>query len=92
MSWVMGFSYMAVFMAGAISFGHFAASRTVVSISSAMPWAAFAIKSAVAGATQIRSAALASEMCSTSYLKLRSKVSTVTRLLVRVSNVRGVMN
>lgn len=83
---------MAVFMAGATSFGHFAARRTVVSISSARPWAAFAMKSAVAGATQIKSAAFAKEMCSTSYLKFRSKVSTETRLLVRVSKVRGAMN
>ena len=38
------------------------------------------------------SAALASEICSTSHGKLRSKVSTTARLPESVSNVMGEMN
>ena len=58
----MGFSSIAVFMAGETSLEHLAARTTVVSISSAMPWASLAMTSAVAGATRIRSAAVAREM------------------------------
>ena len=79
-------------MAGATSFRHRAARTTVVSMSSAMPWASLAMTLAVAGATRIRSAFLAREMWVTSYWKSRAKVSTTQRLLVRVSKVRGVMN
>ena len=92
LSCVMGFSSMPVFMAGATSFGHLAASTTVVSISSAMPCAILAITLAVAGATKITSAFFASEMWVTSNLKSRSKVSTMHLWPVRVSKVRGVMN
>ena len=92
LSWVMGFSSMAVFMAGETSFLHLAARTTVVSMSSAMPWASLAMTSAVAGATRMRSAACAREMWVTSYWKSLAKVSTTHRLLVRVSKVRGVMN
>ena len=53
---------MAVFMAGATSFRHLAARTTVVSISSAMPWASLAMMLAVAGAMRIRSAFWAREM------------------------------
>ena len=63
----MGFSSMAVFMAGAINFLHLAARMVVVSMSSAMPWASLAMTLAVAGATKIRSAAVAREMWVTSY-------------------------
>ena len=83
---------MAVFMAGATSFLHLAARAVVVSMSSASPWASLAITLAVAGAMSIKSAALAREMWATSYWKFRSKVSTMHRLLVRVSKVKGVMN
>ena len=61
----MAFSYIAVFMAGATKIGAFVASTVVVSISSAMPQAAFARKFAVAGATSTTSASFASAMCST---------------------------
>ena len=67
LSWVMGFSSMAVFIAGATSFLHRAARTVVVSMSSARPFANFAMTLAVAGAIRIRSAALAREMCFTSY-------------------------
>ena len=79
-------------MAGATSFLHLAASTTVVSMSSAMPWASLAITLAVAGAIRIRSAAVAREIWVISYWKSRAKVSTTHRLLVRDSKVRGVMN
>ena len=67
LSWVMGFSSIAVFMAGATSFLQRAARTTVVSMSSAMPWASLAMTSAVAGATKIRSAAVARETWAMSY-------------------------
>ena len=54
-------------MEGETSLRHLAASTVVVSMSSAMPWASFARILAVAGAMRIRSAALAREMCCTSY-------------------------
>ena len=89
---VTGLSYMPVFMAGAITTGALVASSVVVTISSAMPCAALAITFAVAGAMTNTSAALASEICSTSHGKLRSKVSTTARLPESVSNVMGEMN
>ena len=92
LSWVMGFSSIPVFMAGETSLGHLAARMTVVSISSAMPWAILAIMLAVAGATRMTSAFFASEIWVTSNLKSRSKVSTMHLWPVRVSNVIGVMN
>ena len=73
------------------SLGHLAASTTVVSISSAMPWAILAMTLAVAGATRTTSAFLASEMWVTSNLKSRSKVSTMHLWPVSVSKTRGVM-
>ena len=87
--WVKGFSYMAVFMAGAMIFGALLASTVVVSMSSAMPWANFAITFAVAGAIIIRSAFLAKATCSTLNSKLRSKVSTIHLCPVRDSKVIG---
>ena len=65
MSWVTGFSYILVFMAGAMSLGHRQASTVVVSISSASPWASFAQTLAVAGAMITKSVRCAREMCST---------------------------
>ena len=91
LSWVMGFSSIPVFMAGLTSLGQRAASTTVVSISSAMPCAIFAITLAVAGAIRIRSAALAVSIWVTSNLKSRSKVSTMHFCPVRVSKVMGVI-
>ena len=83
---------MAVFMAGATIFLHLAARTTVVSISSAMPWASLAMMLAVAGAITSRSAFFASATCSTSQLFGRSKVSVTQGLLLRVSKVRGATN
>ena len=92
LSWVMGFSSIPVFMAGETSFGHLAARTVVVSMSSAMPWAILAMTLAVAGATRMTSAFLASAIWVTSNLKSRSKVSTMHLWPVSVSNVMGVMN
>ena len=86
------FSYMAVFMAGAMIFGQVHASTVVVSMSSAMPLASLAMTLAVAGAISTRSATLASEMCWVLNSKLRSNVSTQTRFSLSVSKVSGVMN
>ena len=83
---------MPVFMAGAITTGALVARSVVETMSSAMPCAAFAMMFAVAGAITNTSAAFASEMCSTSHGKLRSKVSTTVRLHESVSNVTGEMN
>ena len=88
----MGLSYMLVFIAGATSFLQRQASTVVESMSSAMPWAILAMMLAEAGATITRSARLASATCSTLYWKLRSKVSTMQRVLHSVSKVSGVMN
>ena len=63
--WTTGFWYILVFMAGAMILGHWQASRVVVSISSASPWAAFAITFADAGATRNTSVCLARDTCST---------------------------
>ena len=90
--WVTGLSYMPVFIAGAITTGALVAKSVVVTISSAMPCAALAMTFAVAGAITNTSAALASEMCSTSHAKLRSNVSTTVRYPDSVSNVIGEMN
>ena len=67
---------MFTFMAGATSLGQVAAKKVVVSMSSARPQAALAMKLAVAGATAKRSAPSVREMCFTSQEKTRSKVST----------------
>ena len=75
LSWVTGLSSMWVFMAGAMSRGQRQASRVVLSMSSARPWASLAQMLAVAGATITRSARSARAMCSTSFAVKRSKVS-----------------
>ena len=92
LSWVMGFSSIAVFMEGAASFLHLAARTTVESISSAIPWAIFAIISAVAGAIRMRSDSFATDICLTSNSNSRSKVSTMHLEPVSVSKVSGVIN
>ena len=78
---------MPVFMAGASSFGAEDASRVDVSISSAMPCAAFASRLAVAGAIRKRSALFASAICSTSQVSGRANVSVTAGWLERVSKV-----
>ena len=92
LSCVTGFSSIAVFMEGATSFRHLAARTTVVSMSSAIPCAILAMMSAVAGATRIRSASFATDICFTLNSKSRSKVSTIHLEPVSVSNVSGVIN
>ena len=87
----MGFSHIPVFMAGAKSTGAFVAMMVVVSISSQIPEATFPMTLAVQGATRKRSPFFARDTCFTSKLKLRSKVSTMHLLFVRVSKVIGVM-
>ena len=89
---VTGFSYIFVFIAGAMSFGAFDARTVVVSMSSARPFANFAITLAVAGAMMTTSAFSASEMCSISQACWRSNVSVTVRLCVSASNVSGCTN
>ena len=60
--WVAGCSHIRTFIAGAISTGLSVASRTVEARSSQSPFAALAIRSAVAGATTSRSASRDSSM------------------------------
>jgi hypothetical protein len=63
---VAGWDHIAGFIAGAISTGLLVASSTVEARSPARPFAIFAIRSAVAGATQIKSQSRASLMWPTS--------------------------
>ena len=88
-SCVTGFSHMAVFIAGAIKRGARAASTVVVSISSAIPAAALAMKFAVAGATSTSSASSASAMCSTWWCVTSAHIVAATGCPVTSRNVRG---
>ena len=65
MSRVTGFSYICVFIAGAMSLGHRQARTVVVSMPSARPWASLAQTLAVAGAMITRSVRSARAICST---------------------------
>ena len=89
--WVTGFSYILLFIAGAMSSGARVAMTVVVSISSATPDATLPMKFALAGATRNTSARLASAMCSTSHLSGRANISTTAGFPVRVSMVCCVM-
>ena len=92
-SWWAGFSYIAVFIAGHSSSGlRQAAIATVVSMSSAMPFASLPITFAVAGAISTRSACLARAMWATSHARSFWKRSVATGWPVRVWKVRGVTN
>ena len=71
--------------------GQAAARNVVVSMSSASPFASFAIVSALAGATMKTDAAFARETWETLNSKLRSKVSTRHLCPVRVSKVIGLI-
>ena len=73
---VAGCSHISVCMAGASTTGHRAVSRVLVSRSSASPWAAFAIRSAVAGATTTRSADCPIRTCGTSWTSSHTSVDT----------------
>ena len=55
LAWVAGWAHIRVFIEGAISTGLSAASKVVEARSSASPWASLARRSALAGATTIRS-------------------------------------
>ena len=91
LSCVTGFSYIRVFIAGAINFGAWHARNVVVSISSASPWATLAIPLAVAGAKRNTSARFANSTCSTWNWKFRSNVSTRHLFPVSDSKAIGVM-
>ncbi len=76
LAWVAGCSHISVCMAGANATGHRAVSRVLVSRSSARPWAAFARRSAVAGATTTRSADCPMRTCGTSCTEVHTSVLT----------------
>src|SRR4051812_16693282 len=63
-------------MAGANRTGQRAVSSVLVSRSSARPWAAFASRSAVAGATTTRSALCPIRTCGTSWTSVQTSVAT----------------
>src|SRR5690606_5896274 len=73
---VAGCSHISVCMAGAYSTGQRAVSRVLVSRSSAMPTAARASRSAVAGATTTRSASCPIRTCGTSYARDQTSSAT----------------
>ena len=73
---VAGCSHISVCIAGAMTTGQRAVSRTVVSRSSACPVAARASRSAVAGATTTRSACCPIRTCGTSVMSDQTSVCT----------------
>ncbi len=76
LAWVAGCSHISVCMAGAMTTGQRAVSRTLVSRSSAWPVAARASRSAVAGATTTRSASRPIRTCGTSVMPDHTSVWT----------------
>ena len=88
----VGCSYMCTFIEGANATFARVASNTVVTISSAIPTAALAITSAVAGAITIASALSASRMCPISDSCVSENVSVATGFELSVCSVSGVMN
>ena len=84
-----GCSHMPPSIAGAISTGQRAASSRVVRKSSATPWAALAMRLAVAGATTMAAARSASATCSTASSLCGSKRSVSTGRPDSVRKVRG---
>ena len=83
---------MCTFIDGANATFARVASSTVVRISSAIPTAALAITSPVAGAITIASAVSASRMCPISDSCVSENVSVATGFELRVWSVSGVMN
>src|SRR5579884_1960113 len=73
---VAGCSHISVCIAGANTTGQRAVSNVLVSRSSARPWAAFASRSAVAGATSTRSADWPRRTCGTSETRSQTSVET----------------
>ena len=89
---VAGCAHIFGFMAGAISTGLSVASSTVEARSLARPLASFAIRSAVAGATTIRSASRDSRIWPTSCSSWRSNSSVKTWSAVSAPTDSGVTN
>ena len=73
---VAGCCHISVCMAGAIMIGQVAVSRVLVRRSSASPWVALAMRSAVAGTTSTRSADLPSRTCGTACTPRHTVVET----------------
>ena len=90
--WVAGCSHIRGFIAGATSIGRSVASSTAQARSSAWPPAILASRSAVAGATTIRSASRASLMWPTSNSVVGSNRSVNARSAESALADRGVMN
>ena len=76
LAWVAGCSHISVCIAGTISTGQRAVSSVPVSRSSAIPWAARASRSAVAGATTTRSAVWPILTCGTAGTSENTPVAT----------------
>ncbi len=74
--WVAGCSHISVCIAGASTTGQRAVSSTLVSRSSASPCVARAIRSAVAGATRMRSASWPRRTCGTRCASVQTSVAT----------------
>ena len=89
---VAGCSHMRTFIAGAASTCLSAASSTAVARSSARPCAILARRSAVAGATTIKSASRDRRICPISASSLRSKRSVKTFSSVSTESESGVTN
>ena len=73
---VAGCSHISVCIAGAKTTGQRAVSNVLVSRSSARPWAALAIRSAVAGATTTRSAPCPIRTWGTSWTEVHTSAAT----------------
>ncbi len=87
---VAGCSHMFVFIAGARMTRPVKAKYMVVRKSSAMPWANFASRSAVAGATTRASLSWATWMCSTALERVSSPpVCAAKRLVTTLRPVRA---
>ena len=89
---VAGCSHMRTFMAGAASTRLSAASSTAVARSSASPCAILARRSAVAGATTIKSASRDRRICPISASSLRSNRSVKAFSSVSTESESGVTN
>src|SRR6056297_613885 len=89
---VAGCCHIRTFIAGASSTGVSVASRSVEARSSARPCAILAIRSAVAGATTIRSAERLSSICPISASSVRSKRSENTLRPASAETESGVTN
>ena len=89
---VAGCSHIRTFIAGAISTGLSVASRTVAARSSARPATALAIRSAVAGATTIRSAERDSSIWPIFVSSVREKSSDRASSSAKAESESGVTN